>query len=152
MKTVQEMAILDALQNEIKKSLESHIGTTDPEAVKTNMSNVLDSFYKRELITPNFEIGRCGQLWSLWSFKEKLKWYFYNKTPIIRDLSEQIREGIDDYNESIVDPETHEYTDTPKEYPEYLTPSPKSIIISDIMVKLKQGIKFIAIDVTLGDK
>jgi len=151
-KNINDRLIMESVQSDIRDSLKSHIGTTDLEAVRKTLANCLNQYYNQELIEPNFKVGRCGQLWSLWTFRQKLKWYFYNKTPIIKDLSDQIRKGIDDYNELLVDPETHEYTSIPKEYPEYLNPSPKSIIIVDTQVKLNQGIDFITIDVTLGEQ
>lgn len=151
-KDINESFSVDFIQNEIRQSLEKHIGTTDLEAVKESLSNTLNHIYNRELITDQFKIGRCGQLWSLWSLKQKFKWYFYNKAPIVKDLSERIRNEIDDYNSLLVDPETHEYASIPKEYPEHLQPSPKSIMITDMQIKLKQSIDFITLDVTLGDK
>jgi hypothetical protein len=144
--------VVDSIQAIIRNALQRNIGTTDLEAVKNNLANCLEMVRKQKLIEPNFEIGKCGQLWSLWSLKQKLKWYFYNKTPIIKDLSAQIRKEIWDYNLLLVDPETHEYAEMPKEYPEHLIPDPKSIIIVDTKVKLSQGLNFISIDMTLGKK
>jgi len=149
---INTQLVVASIQQEVKKSLESCVGTVDLDSVKKELLKTLGNLQKRELIAPQFEIGTCSQLWSSWTLKQKLKWYFYNKTPIIRDLSDQIRKGIDDYNILAWDYKTEKYAEDPKEYPDYLIPFPKTIIVSNIYVKPTQGVEFIAIDFTLSDK
>lgn len=149
--SINDKAAVDYIQQYIKNGLYQHIGTMDIKAVKQTLANTLNDISKSGIIENPYKDPKVYQLWSSWSFVKKLKWYFYNKAPIIKDQSKQIRDLIDDYNLSIYDNETQEYTETPKEYPELLQPSPKTIYITEVDMRLNHGIDFISLNVTLGD-
>jgi len=99
---------------------------------------------------------KVEQLWKKWTLGQKAKWCFYNKFPLIRDTSEEIRKAIDSYNEAAyllnelnTEGDADSYVQY-KQYPDHLTPNPKLIYVTDIFIRPNASIDFVTMDITLN--
>lgn len=145
---------MDHIEREIKTALTPCVGKSiDVESVKQTIVRQMDNLRSQRLISdrPSPE-PKVVRLWNNWSIKQKLKWYFHNKMPIIKDINENYRKAVDDYNEAafrlgeVDQEECLPY----KSYPEYLTPNPKLIYVTDIFIRPNTSIDFITMDITIN--
>ena len=159
MSKFDDALIADQVSTSLRKSLEQFVGkkTSDVQLtdVKLAIYDQLSSIQSREVIA-GFQVGEVHQLWKSWTLTQKLKWLVANKTPILKDIMEDYRRAIEDYNSLLVstdmmaeelDEDYEEDRPSPKILPEWLTRSPDSIIVTNYTVKPRVGIDFIKIDI-----
>lgn len=119
--------------------------------VRERLEYLGDTLYKNKTIVDKendgFKIAYVGKLWDSWTLKQKLKWLFYNKTPIIKQMSKEMIRLIDDRNSiASVEPEVFDQI----KYPPHLEPNPNGIIVTNVNIKLNKGIEFIMMDLEIG--
>lgn len=138
-----------SLENELIKFIGTPINKEDIEkAIINNLNYLKDKGLIIDLDTDSIKIE---QLWKSWNCRQKLKWLFYNKIPLIKDMSNEIRRNVEDYNE-VLRRINHEDIDlfSEKELPPHLISDPKSIYINDVKIQLNQSIEYLNIEVVLS--
>lgn len=89
----------------------------------------------------DFNVGQVGTVWENWNIKQKIKWLFYNKTPILKNISKQLLNTIEKHNGLV-----HSLLDIAQDapdlinIPEHLISNPKSHVTIDIFIKPIQSI------------
>lgn len=151
---ISDMQALDYVQTTLRQQLEGYVGTVpDQNEIKETLTKTLKDLENQKIVcSSDTQNTKVEQLWKTWSIKQKLKWFTYNKLPILRESSEATRKAIDNYNDLAF--KTEEFTGyyDPMEYPEHLITSPKSVLVTDVNLKLNTSIDFIVMDFTIGDK
>jgi len=108
------------------------------DKVTKHIAEYLNNLEKRNVIQ-SYSVGKVSILWDTMTFKEKLKWYWYNR--IFKELGNQCRMDLHIRNriQYIMTKQTFPLDDPADHYIEEKTPCyleylPKTMIISDIIV------------------
>lgn len=154
-------AIGHAIRNDVNK-----LPKLSREDVQKSIYQSLKNCEKAGIIVEErndgFKVGDVSILWESWSFKQKMKWHLYNSVPYFKKMGNEIRAEIDSYNELVTKVRDMEKSPTHfpldlyelenlsyKDYPDHLVVGPKTIVITNVMIKPFKGIDFILMDLEI---
>ena len=132
--------------------MEQYVGTvSNADQIKQTLTDTLKKLETSQIIVAhNTDSVKVEQLWKSWSVKQKLKWFFHNKLPVLKESSNQIRKAIDRYNALRFQTEEFDGYFDYMEYPEHLQTDPKQIMVTHINLKPNVGMEYIQLDLTIS--
>lgn len=138
------------------KLTENFVGRINPESVRKVVEAQLKTFQDQGILSPeeSTKVEKVRQLWAMWSLKEKLKWIFYNKFPIIKSLSNKYRKLTQEYNSLVFEFNELHPGDVYEriELPEHLIPDPKTVVVADIQIRPVATLDMLELSFELREK
>ncbi len=129
----------------------------DLDKAKEVIADTLKDLSYVKKITDGFSIGRVDTMWNNWSTSEKLKWNYCNLScPDIAEDTRRLVDRANDLVQSLVKIiAAGDIRDDPPsvvDYPEWAVRGPKTIIITDMKIKLRQSIDYINVNMDIAPR
>lgn len=143
------------IQQQLKELLSKFVGEKNNKSIRERINlGTQKLLAKIEADLYGYEIERCDTMWNMFSLKQKAQWYWNNK---ITSKGSTERARIDklnkiaynEYLKELEDCEEWEIDDCNYDsikYPEWAESNPKSIIKTEVKLRINQPVKFIEVD------
>lgn len=145
------------LENFLLGAFAPYVGKRSTNALLESIEHVTNKALSELPIVQDDFKTEARILWNTMSFFEKIKWFMYNRFPF-KSIGNSLRNQIDNKYEfdvltwqienSKIGSPTDDYP-YPLEYPSYLQPSPKTIVLVTANIKLHNSIIFLPIKIDI---
>ena len=162
----KQKEVSENIQKDIREGLEKFIfePVVNDGKIKEVITDILNKYYESgDIVDHNIQQPdnvKVDLMWRTFSWKQKLKWYFYDK--FLKKNKKEIIDIVDNYNSLVfklnnkllaeLDEDDEDGSYVPKstmDYPYYVQPNPKQIIVSDIRIKPNQTLSYVRLDLTI---